>query len=791
MPEAWGPVEPAAFALGAAVLLTAGLLGAALKPAVMLRWPRVVMAALLVVTLAAALVLVRPRPLGLRLSVDPSTESLLPIGDPGVDTYRRAVRDFGDDQVFVIAMHCDDVFRPEHLLALRRVSDAISRIDGVRSVTSLVRVTSFRYVPERDWVEVRPFIEEIPDDPDALESLRRRALASPAYRRNLVSEDARTAALNVSFKGMTELEFIEADVDGAIRAILDRETQADRRFYVSGRPHIKSRMYHAMTRDLMVLIPVAIAVVTLVLACLSGTLRGVVLPMATVTLAVIWTFAAIALLQRPLTVLTVLLAPTLVAVGSVYGVHVVNRYEEEAAGSDDRAAVVLGTLRHMTLPVLIAGLTTIVGYAALLTTGVPAVFEIGALSVLGVACVTLVSLTGIPAALELLPLRRDGSRPRLARWLGSALDRGVGALAGLACRRPGAVVAGWAVLTLIAVVAIPRVVIDTDYLSFFAEDSSVRREFDAINRLLAGVVPLYVVLDGGEPGAFRDPALLRSTDHLQARLDALPDVSLTLSLLDTLKPLNRALESDDPAAERVPDTRRGVTELLFMFPKADLIRFTTVDQSVANLIVRTGVVGSAAMRSLTAGIESALHDGSLPAGVRADVTGNAVLLNRSADGVARSQPRSVGLAALAILLLLTAGLRSLRLGLVAMVPNVVPVAIFFGVLGLGAAPLSLPTSLIGSVALGIAIDATAHYLVRYRMERAEGAGPEQAVRRASLHVGRPVAIASMMLCLGFLSVGASEFATLRQFGVLTAFTLAICALTDLLLLPALLIRLRI
>jgi len=118
----------------------------------------------------------------------------------------------------------------------------------------------------------------------------------------------------------------------------------------------------------------------------------------------------------------------------------------------------------------------------------------------------------------------------------------------------------------------------------------------------------------------------------------------------------------------------------------------------------------------------------------------------------------------------------------------VPVLIFFGVLGLGAAPLSLPTSLIGSVALGIAIDATAHYLVRYRAERLAGADPEQAVARTGLQVGRPVAIAALMLTLGFLSVSASEFATLRQFGLLTAFTMATCAATDLLLLPAILVR---
>jgi len=254
--------------------------------------------------------------------------------------------------------------------------------------------------------------------------------------------------------------------------------------------------------------------------------------------------------------------------------------------------------------------------------------------------------------------------------------------------------------------------------------------------------------------------------------------------------LNRAVAGDDPAEERIPETRGAVAELYFLMPKSDLQRFATVDQSSANLIVRTGAVGSAALRELAAEIDAVL-EGRVPAGLTAHITGNAILLTRAADGVAESQPRTVGLAAATIFVLLAVGLRSLRLGLVAMVPNVVPVLLFFGTLGGGVAALSLPTSLIGSIALGIAIDATAHYLVRYRAERASGRTPEEAVFSCNRLVGRPIVIASAVLILGFLAVTASQFATLREFGILTALTMAVCMATDLLLLPAILVRWRL
>jgi predicted RND superfamily exporter protein len=472
---------------------------------------------------------------------------------------------------------------------------------------------------------------------------------------------------------------------------------------------------------------------------------------------------------------------------------VVNRFEEEAEGGGEAPELALRTARAMRLPVVIAGVTTVVGFAALLLTDVPAVFEIGAFSILGVASVTLSSAAGVPAALALLPVREGGRRERfaLARRLGIGLAGLLDRLARLSVTRSGALVLLWGIVTLTAIAWIPRIVIDTDYLSFFDADDPVRRDFAAINRLLSGAVPLFVVLSADEAGAFREPSLLRQVEALQARIDALPGVGRSLSFVEPLRLLNRAVEGGDPAQERLPDTRAGITELVFMLPKADLMRFATIDQSAVNLMVRSGEVGSAALRRLTGRIEAAIEEADLPAAIRADVTGNAVLLSRAADGVAEGQPRTVGFAALTIFVLLSIGLRSLRLGLVAMIPNIVPVLIFFGALGVGAAPLSLPTSLIGAIALGIAIDATAHYVIRYRSERLAGCSPEEAVRNTTASVGRPVLIAAAMLTVGFLSVALSEFATLRQFGVLTAFTMVVCALADLTLLPALLIRLRL
>jgi predicted RND superfamily exporter protein len=257
-------------------------------------------------------------------------------------------------------------------------------------------------------------------------------------------------------------------------------------------------------------------------------------------------------------------------------------------------------------------------------------------------------------------------------------------------------------------------------------------------------------------------------------------------MTDLVRAVNRALAAGDPEAERIPETRQGLAEVIFTIPKDRLRRFATSDHSSANLIVRTGSMGSASVRELERAIRAELQNGAVPPGVRADVTGNTLLVNRSADGIAGNQLASLVLATVVIALLVYSVFRDWKYTLIALTPNVVPVMLFYGILGAGTAPLSIPTSLIGTIVLGITVDDTVHFLSGYRRERAAGLSPEEATRLCLRHVGRAMVIASVMLSFGFNVMNLSEFATLRQFGYLSGMTLVVCILTDLGLLPALL-----
>jgi len=756
------------------------------SPATIITHRLTVLGLLAAMTALAAGALIDVEGRGLHISLDPSEEPMLARDEAGRAVYREAIDTFGDDDVFVVAMAGEDVFSAENLELLRTIGNDIRRMPGVRSTESIVDTITYRYDAELDLIEVRRFIDDVPSDGDELARLRRLALSDRIYPRSLVAADGRAAAINVLFRTMSDGEFVATGIDDTVRTMLDAHETAGRRFFVTGRKHIKARAHRIMIDDLLLLIPLAVVVGATVAWLVTGSLLNAVIPVGASLMATWWAFGLLAWLGRPLNLITLVLGPMLICVGSVYGVHVLARYQELAAdrSDDDRAA--LACLRDTFTPVFIAGFTTCVGFSALLLSDTPAIRELGAFSVLGVASITVISVTGVPALLDL-------SRPRLGvggpTRIAHALDAVLDLFARAGSMRPGAVLVGWTLITAAALACIPSIVVDSDYLTFFDQSSRVRRDFQAVNDELVGAVPIYVTIDGGAEGAFREPANLRAVERLQSRIDGLAGVSATLSAVDLVSVLNRALEKDDPAAERIPATRGEVAELLFLVPKNKLRRFASSNHSKVNILVRTGHSGSAAVLDLERHIREAAA-ATLPAGLAARVTGNAIVVNHGANSIARNQLSTVGAAAVAIFVLVWRAFRSARVGALAMLPNLVPVSVFFGVLGAGAASLSLPTSLIGCIALGIAIDDTAHFLVGYRRQRRAGAAPEAAADACVRTLGRPIVTTSLMLVAGFSVLSLSGFATLREFGYLSAATMFVCLCADLLLLPAILVKAR-
>jgi predicted RND superfamily exporter protein len=290
-------------------------------------------------------------------------------------------------------------------------------------------------------------------------------------------------------------------------------------------------------------------------------------------------------------------------------------------------------------------------------------------------------------------------------------------------------------------------------VSDFPRDAPVRRHTEEIGRAFGGANVFYIAVESDRPDAFTEPELLLQIQGLQEWLEQQPEIGRTTSLVDHLALVHRVLRGD-PSAAAIPESRTLVKQLLVFGAGESLEGSVDLEFRMANLVVRADVDDSAAFESLLGRIEPRLEE--LPPALEARVTGGSLLLARAMERIARGQLASIAAAFLAIYAILAALFTSFRMGLLALLPNAVPVAVFFGALGLSGVPLNPSTSLVACIALGLAVDDTVHYLVRFQAEARRRASEQEATRATLRALMRPISFTTLILCLGFLTLTLSE-----------------------------------
>ena len=728
-----------------------------------------VLAALALPTAASLLALVDWHTRELRLGVDPSAERLLPEHDEERRVWARAQLVFGEDRSAIVALPTAGIFTPESLSRVQRISESLEDLPGVKRVLSLANAVDL------------PALGSVPDAEVVLE-LRDEVRQHPIYRDVLVSRDETVAAFVISFEDLDAAELVERNYAARIA-----EAAAPDVVWVTGAPILHAATARLLMRELATVLPGTLGVGALILLLAFGSVRGVVLPVATVLLALLWTLGTLAATGLPLNLVTISVPPLVMALGLAYAMHVLaERYREHAVRSatadGGEPECVERSLVAVSGPLLVAGLTTSAGLLALLLSPLAAVREFGLLAVMGVGYTLLLCFSLVPAGLVLFG-RVRGLRPAPA---GRLLEGVAGWLAAFDLRHRRAIVAAGVVALAVGVVGGFRVEVGASYVRDLPPDDPARLHHEAINAAFAGASPLSIVIETNLRDAFTDPELLREVEELQAWLEAQPEVGGTTSLVDHLGLLRRGVEG---GPLELPDNQALAKQLLVLAGGEEIERHVDLLFHTTRIAVRTNVESTGALTALLERIERRLAQ--LPPLFQAQATGESVLLARTVERIAGGQLQSLGLALLAIYAILSALFTSLRVGLYALLPNVVPIGVFFGLLGFAGIDLGPSTSLVACIALGVAVDDTIHYMVRFQSEARSHASEEHATRRTLSAVVRPISFTTLLLCAGFLMLTTSELRNQVQFGALAAFTLAAAWVVDVTLTPALCAGVRI
>ncbi|MCC6763720.1 MAG: MMPL family transporter [Deltaproteobacteria bacterium] len=733
------------------------------------------------------------------LRVDSSVGTLLPRDDPGQALYAQVIERFGNDEIDIVGVLAPDVLSASTLEKIRTVTTRVAAIDGVAQVISLTNVRD----PIADVLNPPLLIPEVPKTTEARDRLRARIKDNPLFAGNLISPDSHGAAINVFFEDDEPGEEAAQRIDRALEQILaDAYDEASpERFYMTGLSHLKVRGLDLMRRDLAVLTPASLALMIAVLFFSFRTRRGVVLPLLCVLVGVLWTMGVMGWIGEPISLGTLVLPSLLIVIGSSYATHVVARYYLELETPTGTEHPVHRALRQAGLPVFISGLATMIGFSALLLNSIQAVRALGMYSVIGITFLFLLAMTLVPALIMVMPERRYRRVPAEGErgGLGQALSR----LAQIDIRHRRVIFIVAAGLVALSVMALPRIEADTNFLAYFPRDSPVRFAHTAISSRIAGALPFYVVVGTGQPQSMLDMRALRELRELQRYLESLPGVSRTVAFTDYLDLLDAGLRAsgdivvDEQGNEVKPadvksfwdDPSRLGEVLALVRQNPDTFRSVIArDFGQANVLVRTRFETSTEIAEVVSRIRAWAEQHP---GMPAEPTGSIILLNGTTDDVVWGQVKSVSVALAVIFVVMSLLFLSAKVGFIAMLPNIVPVMFFFGILGWSNIMLNIGTSIIAAIALGIAVDNTIHYMVRFNRELQVTYDERQSLSAALSTVGRPIVYTSVALTLGFLVMRLSDFVPIRDFGSLSAATMLAALVTNVVLLPALLAQTRI
>ncbi|MGE4608136.1 MAG: MMPL family transporter, partial [Myxococcota bacterium] len=626
--------------------------------------PGVLWGITLLLSLVSLLGLFDPTSGELRLRIDPSTSGLVASGDEAQHFYEQTRRRFGDDEALVLALHFDELFSFESLGRIATITQQLEALPEAPEVLSLSNAVHIR-AADGD-IEIGPFFDTPPEDAAGLARLRAALAGNPLYADSLLGPDGRTTVIRIAFPNLSQSEFQERRISERVREIGEREA-GDARVYLSGSLYVKATLSSAILENIGGVLPLIFGAVALVLLLAFRSMAGLLLPLSAIALALLWTLGAIAWTGRPLNLVTSIVPPLVITLGFAYAMHLVSEYYdvcERAADEFTRTRLIREVVEEVALAILVAGGTTAIGFISLALSPLPAIREFGLFSALGVAFSVLATLNFGTAALYLVTPRkgsRESPRPGIFDRLTNSLSR-----FDLDHRR-WVLAAGWCVL-LLALVGASRIRVGAEHIGNFSEESLVRRDYEAINGAMGGANPLTIVAETELPEGLTELAHMRAVKELQGWLEAQPEIGSTSSYVDYLMLLHRAFFDDDPAEFRLPDSQRAAKQLLLFGSAKEAERMLDARFQSAAISVRTRVNDSYSVARLLERIEARLS--TLPNALSATLTGDIVVLNRTLDDIARSQLRSIAFAILTIYAVLALLFTSLRVGLIALFPNI-------------------------------------------------------------------------------------------------------------------------
>jgi predicted RND superfamily exporter protein len=728
------------------------------------------------------------------LQVDRSDDKLISPSDPGWLDLRRMEKDFGVEESALIYIRDADLWTTERLLQLQQLTFDLEDTAQITSVSSVLSATNIR--DKGDYVVAERLVHIVPTSVDGIAEIKSDALYSPIMRHSVISDDAQSTTISFGYRGDTEAKNLNAEIYVIVEALIEPLRNDFDVILQLGTPRLEKEIDTGLVNDLKTLIPAAVLIMIVTIAVFLKSLRTIPIPLITAGISILWTLGFMATAGIPLTLLTAMVPALIIVIGSTEDVHMIAAYLDGLAPEGraksktaNRRLAVKHMARRVSVPILITSLTTAVGFFANTVSEIPLIREFALVSAFAMIANLIVTVLALPLQLTLFG-------PKVSRL--SAEDQALtGAVGGIVRfvervtdQYPMLIVVAFAGLLIIFGMRIPDVRVNNDPLSYFQPDHPFIVDANQLADQLSALQIFSLTLNSPIPEYFNTLEGVSKIAAAQALLDSQALYDKTQSFADIVKIMHQEMHQGDTAFFNVPTDQKDLDLYIQTFSRDDIESFVTEDYSRARIVVRHNVPNSLELNQNLDALQTQLR-GVLGEGVDFALTGKNLMVNRAAEQLISGQLSSLLLVLTIIFLLFSILYTSVLAGLLSLVPNVIPVMLSFGAMGMLGVPLNPATAMVAAIVIGIAVDDTIHLMTRFGVESRRHLTESEATRATIRGQALPIISTSLALAFGFSVLGFSSFSVVAQFGLLAAAAMIYAMFADLLLMPILLRRLRL
>jgi len=618
-----------------------------------------------------------------------------------------------------------------------------------------------------------------------LETVRGIAQHEPALKTMLISKDSADTAINVTFQ-MPEKAMNEVPTATAAARKLAGEIEAAYpvKIYLTGMVMMNNAFMESSMNDMGTLVPAMYLIIIIMMLILVRSVSATVATVFVLAFSVLTGMGLAGWLGIKLTPPSSAATTIIMTLAVADAIHlIISMLASMRKGMEKRLAVI-ESLRVNFMPVFLTSITTAIGFLSMNASDSPPFHDLGNITAMGVMAAFVFAVTFLPAMLAVLPIKAKVSQTHFSKLMDAFSD--------LVIRRQGFIMLASVGVAVVVLALIPLNDLNEDFVKYFDTSTSFRKDADFTAEHLTGLYQLQYSLPSGESNGVSDPKFLA---HAKAFVDWLrtqPEVQHVNSITDTFQRLNMSLHGDDPAWYKLPEKRDLAAQYLLLYELSlpyglDMNNQLNVDKSSTQIIATLKNMTSRELREVSQRGEKWL-DKNAPE-MRATGIGPGIMFAYISERNIKSMLGGTLVALLLISVLITIALRSVKIGFISLLPNLLPAGLAFGVWGLMVGEVNMAAAMVTGMSLGIVVDDSIHFLSKYlRARREEGMDTESAIRYAFSSVGIAIIVTSVVLVAGFMVLAQSTFALNSEMALLTSIAISMALLADFLLLPVMLLR---